>query len=43
MKIGVITDCFKKNHTEGIELAAKVSTEKPVEFPGIGRRKLGPN
>ena len=27
MKIGVITDCFKKNHTEGIELAAKLGLD----------------
>ena len=27
MKIGVITDCFKKSHTEGIELAAKLGLD----------------
>ena len=24
MKIGVITDCFKKSHLEGIEIAAEL-------------------
>ena len=24
MKIGVITDCFKKSHLEGIEIAAQL-------------------
>ncbi|MGN1052522.1 MAG: sugar phosphate isomerase/epimerase family protein, partial [Candidatus Scatosoma sp.] len=27
MKIGVITDCFKKSHTEGIELAAELGLD----------------
>ena len=27
MKIGVITDCFKKSHFEGIETAAKLGLD----------------
>ena len=27
MKIGVITDCFKKTHAEGIELASKLKLD----------------
>ena len=27
MKIGVITDCFKKSHFEGIEKAAKLGLD----------------